>query len=70
MNVYFKNVCINDFITPMLSFVIISVNYTRNTLTFIMVEEYVINEGCRFLIYSREKGYSGMKLFVNKTSKN
>ena len=35
----------------------ISCQITRNTLMFVIVGEYVINEGCRYLIYSCGKGY-------------
>ena len=44
---------------------------TRNTLMFMIVEEYVINEGCKFLIYScGGRLICRIKLFVNITSKN
>ena len=46
----------------------ISCQISRNTLMFMKVEEYIINEGCRFFIFVG-RVICGMKLFVNKTSK-
>ena len=48
----------------------ISCQITKNALIFMIFEEYVINKGCRFLIYSRGKGICGIKLFVNITSRS